>query len=103
MKGGVFLGPARVSLQEQEATAEGVRMKGCRLDHRRHIYCSMCCTAHAFPFRVREKIVQYHRERAMSFQDLVRRLPHSTFLDPTTQTDAPDDVWEEKPLVGDLR
>ena len=32
---------------------------------------------------------------AISFQDLVRRLPHSTSLDLTTQTDAPDDAWEE--------
>ena len=28
MKGGVFLRPARVLLQERETTAEGVRMKG---------------------------------------------------------------------------
>ena len=28
MKGGVFLGPARVLIQERETTAEGVRMKG---------------------------------------------------------------------------
>ena len=35
---------------------------------------------------------------AASFQDLVRRLPHSTFLDLTTQTDAPDDAWEEENL-----
>ena len=28
MKGGVFLGPARVLLQERETTADGVRMKG---------------------------------------------------------------------------
>ena len=33
---------------------------------------------------------------AIIFQDLVRRLPHSTFLDLTTQTDAPDDAWEEE-------
>ena len=32
---------------------------------------------------------------AISFQDLVRRLPHSTFLDLTAQTDAPDDAWED--------
>ena len=28
MKGGVFLEPARVLIQERETTAEGVRMKG---------------------------------------------------------------------------
>ena len=33
---------------------------------------------------------------SISFQDLVRRLPHSTFLDLTTQTDAPDDAWEDE-------
>ena len=32
----------------------------------------------------------------ISFQDLVTRLPHSTFLDLTTQTDALDDPWEEE-------
>ena len=33
---------------------------------------------------------------SISFQDFVRRLPHSTFLDLTTQTDAPDDAWEDE-------
>ena len=28
MKGGVFLGPSRVLIQEREVIAEGVRMKG---------------------------------------------------------------------------
>ena len=32
---------------------------------------------------------------AIGFTDLVRRVPHSTFLDLTTQTDAPGDAWEE--------
>ena len=32
----------------------------------------------------------------IGFQDLVRRLPHGTFLDLTTQTDAPDDAWEDE-------
>ena len=32
---------------------------------------------------------------AISFQDIVRCLPLSTLLHVTTQTDAPDDVWEE--------
>ena len=47
-----------------------------------------CCTAHTEP---------------MSFQDLVRRLPHSTFLDLTTETDAPDDAWEKKITGWDPR
>ena len=40
---------------------------------------------------------------AISFQDLVRRLPHSTFLDLTTQADAPDDAWEEEITGWDPR
>ena len=39
----------------------------------------------------------------MSFQDLARRLPHSTFLDLTTQTDAPDDASEEETTGRDPR
>ena len=39
----------------------------------------------------------------MSFQDLVRRLPRSTFLDLTTQADAPDDAWEEEVTGWDPR
>ena len=34
--------------------------------------------------------------QSTSFQDVVRRLPHSTFLDLTTQTDVPDDPWEDE-------
>ena len=37
------------------------------------------------------------------FQDLVRRLPHSTFLDLTTQTDALDDAWEMETTGWDPR
>ena len=40
---------------------------------------------------------------AISFQDLVRRLSHSTFLDLTTQTDAPDDACEEQITGWDRR
>ena len=35
-----------------------------------------------------------------SFQDLVRRLPHSAFLDLTTQTDAPVMLGKTKSLVA---
>ena len=81
MKGGVFLGRARVLLQERETTAEGVRMKGvvwvtegtslfrCAVQHLRSLSESekrMCSIADA---------------EAISFQDLVRRLPRSTFLE----------------------
>ena len=88
MKGGVLLGPARVLLQERQTTAGGVRMKGVVWITKG----SMSCTAPALSFRVREKIVQYRRHRSHQFQDLVRRLPHSTSLDLTTQTDALDDA-----------
>ena len=40
---------------------------------------------------------------AISFQDVVGRLPHSTFLDLTTQTDAPDAAWEEEITGWDPR
>ena len=40
---------------------------------------------------------------AISFQDLVKRLPNSTFLDLTTQTGAPDDAWEEEITGWDPR
>ena len=52
----------------------------------------MCCTAPAFPSSIPDT-------EAINFQNLVRRLPHSTFLDLTTQTDAPDDAWEEE-IIG---
>ena len=41
MKSGVFLGLARVSIQERETTAEGVRVKGVVLDHRGYFSCSV--------------------------------------------------------------
>ena len=97
MKGGVFLGPARVLIQERETTAEGVRMKGvvwitegtslvrCAVQHLRSLsesekrLCSIADTRiHQFP------------------GPCVGRLPHNTFLDLTTQTDAPDDAWEDE-------
>ena len=40
---------------------------------------------------------------AISFQDLVGRFPHRTFLDPTTKTDAPEDAWEEEITGWDPR
>ena len=104
MKGGVFLGPARVLLQERETTAEGVRVKGvvwitegtffirCAVQHLRSLsksekrWCSIADTG------------------AINFQDLVTRMPHSTFLDLTTLTDAPDDdAWEEEITGWDPR
>ena len=96
MKGGVVLGPPRVSIQEREMTAEGVRMKGvvwttegtslvrCAVQHMRSLSES------------EKRLCSIADTEAISFQDLVRRLPHSTFLDLTTQTDAPGDAWEEE-------
>ena len=76
MKGGVFLGPARALIQERETTAGGVRMKGvvwitegtslvrCAVQHLRSLSefeKSLCSIADT---------------ESISFQDLVRRLPH---------------------------
>ena len=88
MKGGVFLGPVRVMIQERETTAEGVRMKG--------VVWITEGTSHLRSLSESEKrLCSIADTEAISFQDIVRRLPHSTFLDLTTQTDAPDDAWEE--------
>ena len=38
----------------------------CCLDHRGYFSCSMCCTT-AFPFRIRQKIVQCRRHRSHHF------------------------------------
>ena len=103
LKGGVFLGLARVLIQERETTAEGVRMKGvvwitegtslvrCAVQHMRSLSesekrsCSIADT------------------EAIIFQDLVGRSPHRTFLDLTTQTNAPDFAWEEEITGWDPR
>ena len=74
MKGGVFLGPARVLLQERET--EGVRMKGvvwitegaslvrCAVQHLRSLPES------------EKRLCSIADTESISFQDLVRRLPH---------------------------
>ena len=103
MKSGVFLGPARVLLQERETTAEGVRTKvvvwiteGTSLVR--------CAVQHLRSLSEPEKrLCSVADAKATFFQDLVRRLPHSTFLDLTTQTDAPDDAWEEEITGWDPR
>ena len=103
MKGGVFLGPARVLIQERETTAEGVRTKGvvwitegtslvrCAVQHLRSL------------FESEKRLCSISDTESISFQDLVRRLPHSTFLDLTTETDAPDDAWEDEITGWDPR
>ena len=94
MKGGVFLEPARVLIQERETTAEGVRMKGvvwitegtslvrCAVQHMRSLSES------------EKRLCSIADTKSTNSQDIVRRLPHSTFPGLTTQTDAPDDAWE---------
>ena len=103
MKGGIFLGPARVSIQERETTAEGVHMKNvvwitegtsivrCAVQHLRSLSES------------EKRLCSIADTESISFQDLVTRLPHSTFLDLTTQTDAPDDAWEDEITGWDPR
>ena len=87
MKGEVFLGPTRV--QDRETTAESVRMEGVVwiTEGTSLVLCA----------------VQHLRSKSQTqkpcFQDLVKRLPRSTFLHPTTYTDAPDDAWREDVTV----
>ena len=95
MNGGVFLGSERVLLQKRETTAEGVRIKSvvwitegtslvrCAVQHLRSLSQS------------EKRLCSISDTESISFQDFVGRLPHSTFLDLTTQTDAPDDAWEK--------
>ena len=103
MKGGVFLGPARVSIQERETTAEGVRMKGVvRITEGTSLV--RCAVEHLRPLSESEKkLCSIADTESISFQDPVRRLPHSTFLDITIQTDAPDDAWEDETTGWDPR
>ena len=96
MKGGVFLKPARVLLQERETTAEGVCMKGVVWNTEGVLlFDVLYSTCVPFPSPRQDCAASQTHTEAISFQDLVRRLPHSTSLDLTTQTDAPDDAWEE--------
>ena len=63
-----------------------------------------CAVQHLRSLSVSEKrLCSIAVTEAISFQDLVRRLSHSTFLDLTTQTDAPDDAWEEQITGWDPR
>ena len=95
MKGGVFLGPARVLFQERDTTAEGVRMKRVGSQKALLLVDVLYSTCIPFP-SPRKRLCSIANTEAINFQDLVRRLPHSTSLDLTTQTDAPDDAWEEE-------
>ena len=102
MKGGVFLGTARV-IQERETTAEGVRMKGA-VGITEGTSLVRCAVQQLRSLSESEKrMCSIADTESISFQDFVRRLPHSTFLDLTTQTDAPDDAWEEEITGWDSR
>ena len=103
MKGGVFLGPARVMLQEREKTAEGVRLKGVVwITEGTSLF--RCAVQHLRSLSESEKrLCSIADTEAIGFPDLVRRVPHSTFLDLTTQTDAPGDAWEEEITGWDPR
>ena len=59
MKGGVFIGPAQVVIQERETTAV--------LSGSQRVLLFLSGTAPAFPFGVREKIVQRCRHRSHQF------------------------------------
>ena len=93
----LLLGKTLVLIQERETTAEGVRMKGV-------VWIIRCAVQHLRSLSESEKrLCSIADTEAISFQDLVRRLPHSTFLDLTTQADAPDDAWEEEITFWDPR
>ena len=87
-------------IQERETTAEGVRLKGV-VWTTEGTSLVRCAVQHLRSLSESEKrLCSIADTEAISFQDLVRRLPHSTFLDLTTQTDAPDDAGKKKSLVG---
>ena len=86
-----FLGPARVLIQERETTAEGTSLVRCAVQHLRSLSES------------EKRLCSIADTESISFQDLARRLPHSTFLYLTTQTDAPDNAWEEEITGWDPR
>ena len=102
-KGGVFLGPTHVMPQERETTGEGVRMKGV-FWITEGTYLVRCAVQHLRSLSESEKrLCSIADTEAISFQDLVRRLPHSKFLDLTTQTDAPDGAREQEITGWDPR
>ena len=91
-----FFGPARVLIQERETTAEDVHMKGV-VWITEGTSLVRCAVQQLRLFSESEKrLCSIADTEAITFQDLVRRLPHSTFLDLTTQTDAPDDACEKE-------
>ena len=90
-------------IQERETTAEGVRVEGvvwitegtslvrCAVHHLRSLSES------------EQRLCSIVDTEDISFQDLVRRSPHSTFLDLAAQAGAPDDAWGEEITAWDPR
>ena len=86
-----FLGPHVCYFKNAKKITEGVRMKGV-VGHRGYFSCSVCCTALAFPFRVRERIVQFHGHRS-------HELPSLRWTS-ATQTDARDCLGRGRHWLG---
>ena len=97
LKGGVFLGPSRVLIQERETTAEAVRMKNVvwitKVLLLFDVLYSICVP---FPSPRKDCATSQTQKPSIS-------MPHNTFLDLTTQTDAPDDAWHEEITCWDPR
>ena len=80
-KAGVFRGPARVLMQERDVTAEGSKLRGVVwvADGASMVRVS---PSHLRTLSEAEKTLCTLRDtEAMDFQDLVQRLPNSTYLD----------------------
>ena len=92
MTGEVFLGQARVLLQERETAAEGVRMTGVVwITEVLLLFDVLYSTCVPFPSTRKDCAASQTQKPSVS-RTLLDVLPHSTFLDHTIQTDAPDDV-----------
>ena len=75
-----FLGPTRVLIQERETTSEGVRMKGV-VWITEGTSLVRCAVQHLRSLTESEKRLRSIADtESISFQDLVKRLPHTTFL-----------------------
>ena len=80
---------------------EGVRMKGV-VWITEGASLVLCAVQHLRSLSESEKrLCSIADTESISLQDLVRRLPHSTFLDLTTKTDALDDAWEDEIFFWD--
>ena len=63
----------------------------------------MCCYSPYVLSESEKRLCSIADTEAISFHDLVGRLPYSTFLELKTQADAPDDAWEEEITGWDPR